>query len=222
MAMAGRQRAPEAASSYLPPVTAAALFLWVFISCAHVEASVDFANLTALQKHAEFFDRNKDGIITASELFEGYVAIGCDAEYARVTSASISAGVGSITSPADAPLPHTSIYVEYIHRAMHGSDTGAYDADGRFVPAKFEEIFTKHAKVRPDALTSEEIEEMILANRDPLDPESWAAPEGEWGLTYKLASDKQGFLHKDSARGIYDGSVFYKLEEQRTSAASEM
>jgi hypothetical protein len=43
----------------------------------------------------------------------------------------------------------------------------------RFVPAKFEEIFTKHAKVRPDALTSEEIEEMILANRDPLDPESW-------------------------------------------------
>jgi hypothetical protein len=43
----------------------------------------------------------------------------------------------------------------------------------RFVPAKFEEIFTKHAKVRPDALTSEEIEEMILANRDPLDPQSW-------------------------------------------------
>ena len=43
----------------------------------------------------------------------------------------------------------------------------------RFVPAKFEEIFTKHAKVRPDALTFEEIEEMILANRDPLDPQSW-------------------------------------------------
>jgi peroxygenase len=39
---------------------------------------------------------------------------------------------------------------------------------------------------------------------------------------YKLASDKQGFLHKDSARGIYDGSVFYKLEEQRTSARSDM
>ncbi|CAD6339629.1 unnamed protein product [Miscanthus lutarioriparius] len=90
---------------------------------------------------------------------------------------------------------------------MHGSDTGAYDAEGRFVPAKFEEIFTKHAKVRPDALTSEEIEEMILANRDPLDPQSWSAPEAEWGLTYKLASDKQGFLHKDSARGIYDGSL---------------
>jgi peroxygenase len=30
-----------------------------------------------------------------------------------------------------APLPHLSIYVEYIHKAMHGSDTGAYDAEGR-------------------------------------------------------------------------------------------
>jgi Ca2+-binding EF-hand superfamily protein len=27
--------------------------------------------MTALQKHVEFFDRNKDGIITVSELFEG-------------------------------------------------------------------------------------------------------------------------------------------------------
>ena len=43
----------------------------------------------------------------------------------------------------------------------------------RFVPQKFEEIFIKHAKARPDALTSSEVEEMILANRDPLDPRSW-------------------------------------------------
>lgn len=49
-----------------------------------------------------------------------------------------------------------------------------------------------------------------------------AAPEKEWGLIYKLASDKQGFLHKDSVRGIYDGSVFYKLEEQRTSSRSDI
>ncbi|CAN6178555.1 unnamed protein product [Urochloa humidicola] len=91
-----------------------------------------------------------------------------------------------------------------------------------FVPEKFEEIFMKHAKVIPDALTSVEIEEMILANRDPLDPQSWSAPEGEWGLIYKLASDKYGFLHKDSVRGLYDGKVFYKLEEQRKSSRSDM
>ncbi|EER89543.1 hypothetical protein BDA96_10G128200 [Sorghum bicolor] len=211
-----------AASSYLPPVVTAVLFLWVFFSCGHVEASIHFGNMTALQKHVEFFDRNKDGIITPSELFRGYVALGCDAVFARKKAASMSAGVGPKTSPVGAPLPHLSIYVQYIHKAMHGSDTGAYDAEGRFVPAKFEEIFTKHAKVRPDALTYEEIEEMILANRDPLDPQSWSAPEKEWGLIYKLASDKQGFLHKDSTRGIYDGSVFYKLEKLRMSARCDM
>jgi len=57
----------------------------------------------------------------------------------------------------------------------------------RFVPEKFEEIFTKHAKVRPDALTSMEIEEMILANRDPLDPQSWAAPEKRMGTNIQAS-----------------------------------
>lgn len=36
-----------------------------------MEARIDFANMTALEKHVEFFDRDKDGIITASEIFEG-------------------------------------------------------------------------------------------------------------------------------------------------------
>ncbi|XP_039845116.1 probable peroxygenase 7 [Panicum virgatum] len=117
------------------PATAvtAVLLLWVFsflslaivvVLCKgnHGEARIDFANMTALQKHAEFFDRDKDGIITPSEMFEGgsareasqspgYVAIGCDAEYARATAASVSAGVGAITSPVDAPLPHLSISI---------------------------------------------------------------------------------------------------------------
>lgn len=34
-------------------------------------AHTDTANMTALQKHVSFFDRNKDGIITPSETFEG-------------------------------------------------------------------------------------------------------------------------------------------------------
>jgi len=185
-------------------------------------ADSDIANMTALQKHAAFFDRNKDGIITPSETFEGYVAIGCDVAFSRERASSVHAALGPITSPDDAPLPHINIYIDLIHRGMHGSDTGAYDAKGRFVPQKFEDIFIKHAKVRPDALTSLEVEEMILANRDPLDPQSWAGPVGEWELTYELSSDKHGFLHKNSIRGIYDGSEFVKLEEKRRSSRSEI
>uniref|UniRef100_A0A0D9WNX8 EF-hand domain-containing protein n=1 Tax=Leersia perrieri TaxID=77586 RepID=A0A0D9WNX8_9ORYZ len=179
----------------------ALLFLWVF-SWGHVMAEIDSANMTALQKHVSFFDRNMDGIITPSETIEGVIAIGCDVAFAKDFAAKVHAGLGPKTSPVDVPLPHLSIYIENIYRGMHGSDTGALDAKGRFVPSKFEEIFSKHAKTRLDALTFFEVKEMILANRDLDDPQSWDAPINEWGLIYYLASDKNGYLSKDSVRGI--------------------
>lgn len=39
----------------------------------------------------------------------------------------------------------------------------------RFVPEKFEEIFQKHAHTRPDALTKDELDEMLKANSQPND-----------------------------------------------------
>jgi len=39
----------------------------------------------------------------------------------------------------------------------------------RFVPSKFEEIFTKHAHTHPNALTYDELMEMLQANREPKD-----------------------------------------------------
>ena len=54
-------------------------------------------------------------------------------------------------------------------------------------------------------------------------PFSWkhrGAAIKEWGLIYGLASDKNGYFHKDSVRGIYDGSVFVKLEKERESSQS--
>uniref|UniRef100_A0ACD5Z484 Uncharacterized protein n=1 Tax=Avena sativa TaxID=4498 RepID=A0ACD5Z484_AVESA len=218
--MAVRGQSSAAASLLLPPVTAL-LFLWMF-GCGHVMAHSDMSNMTALQKHVSYFDRNKDGIITQDETFEGSVAIGFSVEYAREFAALVHGANGPITSPADAPLPHSSIYIENMQRGMHGSDTGAFDLKGRFVPQKFEEIFIKRAKTRRDGLTHSEVEDMILANRDPLDPGSWEGPEIEWGGIYKLAHDNGGFLHKDDARGIYDGSVFVKLEEKRASSRSVM
>ena len=44
-----------------------------------------------------------------------------------------------------------------------------YDKPFRFVPFKFEEIFTKHAHTHPNALTYDELKEMIKANREPKD-----------------------------------------------------
>ncbi|KAL5210383.1 hypothetical protein ABZP36_006006 [Zizania latifolia] len=43
----------------------------------------------------------------------------------------------------------------------------------RFVPEKFDETFTMHAKTVPDALTSDELEEIVHANREPKDYKGW-------------------------------------------------
>lgn len=56
-----------------------------------------------------------------------------------------------------------------MHRARHGSDTGTYDAEGRFIPSKFEEIFTKYADGR-DYLTVGDLVNVLKGQRNINDP----------------------------------------------------
>ena len=43
----------------------------------------------------------------------------------------------------------------------------------RFVASKFEEIFTKHAHTHRDALTNEELKQLLKANKEPNDRKGW-------------------------------------------------
>jgi peroxygenase len=219
--MAGGRRWSVAASLQLTSVSALLLLSIFSSNWGHAVAKFDPANMTALQEHVSFFDRNKDGIITPAETFEGFVAIGCEIAFSTAAATTIHTALAFKTTPAGAPLPYINIYVENIHKAIHGGDTGVYDANGRFVPEEFEGIFKKYAKIRRDALTYAEMEFMLADNLDPLDPSS-VAPQVEWGLIYTLASDWLGFLHKDKIRGIYDGSVFTTLAEKRKPFQSDM
>ncbi|KAM3225247.1 hypothetical protein ACQJBY_058160 [Aegilops geniculata] len=106
------------------------------------------------------------------------------------------------------------IYIANIQKGIHGSDSGSYDAQGRFVPAKFNDIFTKFAKVKPNALNEDELDAMRTANRKEGDFKGWAASKAEWGMLYSLAKDKDGFLQKDTVRTVYDGSLFAKLAKK--------
>lgn len=40
----------------------------------------------------------------------------------------------------------------------------------------------------------------------------------EWKVLYYLCKDKDGFLHKDTVRAVYDGSLFAKMEQEKQSA----
>lgn len=62
------------------------------------------------------------------------------------------------------------IHLKNIHRSLHGSDTGTYDSEGRFLPARFEEIFTKYDRDQKGGLTWTEGLWMIHGNRLIADP----------------------------------------------------
>ncbi|RLN11743.1 putative peroxygenase 5 [Panicum miliaceum] len=177
--------------------------------------------LTPLQRHVAFFDRDKGGVIYSSETYEGFRAIGCGVPLSAVAAVYINGRLGPKTIPENEKIPPFKlppIYVKNIHKGKHGSDSGVYDANGRFVPEKFDEIFKKHAHTRPDALTGKELQELLRNLKTSMDGKLGGFTE--WKVLYYMCKDKDGFLHKDTARAVYDGSLFERLENERKSKES--
>nr|GEX72338.1 probable peroxygenase 4 [Tanacetum cinerariifolium] len=94
------------------------------------------------------------------------------------------------------------IEIKNINMAKHGSDSGSYDINGRFVPSKFEEIFLNYARTNSDALTSCEVDEYLKGNREAKDYGGWIGSLAEWKILYYLAKDKNGFLQRDTVRVV--------------------
>ncbi|XP_062220212.1 probable peroxygenase 5 [Phragmites australis] len=205
-----------ATAGVLPPLLLLfAVLFWSPAAAAYDDARG--AGVTDLQKHAAFFDGDGDGVVSLSETYQAFRALGFGVGMSSISAAFINGALGSKTRPENATSSHLDIYIENIHKGIHGSDTGSYDAEGRFVPEKFDEIFTKNAKTVPDALTSDEIDALLLANREPGDYEGWVGATSEWKILYSLGKDKDGLLRKDVARGAYDGSLFHQLVQERAS-----
>lgn len=176
------------------------------------------SNENVLQKHVAFFDRNHDGIVYPWETFQGFRAIGCGIPLSTGAALFINMGLSSKTRPGKFPSLLFPIEIKNIHKSKHGSDSGVYDSEGRFVPSKFEEIFTKHARTQPNALTSDELMGMLKANREPKDYGGWVAAYSEWKILYVLCKDKNGLLRKDTVKAVYDGSLFEHMEKEHESA----
>ncbi|CAN1244570.1 Probable peroxygenase 4 [Linum perenne] len=149
-----------------------------------------------LQRHAMFFDRNKDGVIYPWETFQGLRAIGAGILLSAGGAVFINLGLSGKTRPGKFPSPLFPIEI-------------------KFVPEKFEEIFAKHAKTNRHALTSEELGEMLKSNREPKNYSGWLASYSEWKILFHLGKDKNGLLQKDTVRSVYDGSLFERMENEK-------
>ncbi|XP_076881917.1 putative peroxygenase 4 [Bidens hawaiensis] len=170
-----------------------------------------------LQKHVALFDRNNDGVIYPWETFQGFRAIGSGILLSSFAAVFINLGLSRKTRHGKwYPNLLFPIYIENIKMAKHGSDSGVYDAHGRFVPSKYEEIFHKYAKTNPEALTADELDEYIKGNREPKDYGGWIGSLSEWKMLYYLAKDQNGLLKKDTIKAVYDGSLFETMAAETT------
>ncbi|KAG0563573.1 hypothetical protein M758_8G041200 [Ceratodon purpureus] len=217
--------APKAPVTYERPISTQGLGIpKPHVPRALIAADADHPNGTpgynhngysVMQQHVAFFDRNGDGIIYPWETYVGFRAIGFGVFISFLGMVIINGAFSYATLESWIPSLMFPIYIKNIHKAKHGSDSEVYDTEGRFVPEKFEELFSKFAKHDKNKLYFDELYALTSANKNAVDPFGWTAEKLEWGITYLLLKDQGGFVSKEQIRGMYDGSLFETIAKQR-------
>ncbi|KAJ9527701.1 hypothetical protein QJQ45_025980 [Haematococcus lacustris] len=165
-------------------------------------------NASAIQQHVLWFDFNGDGKIMPWETYQGFRKLGFGYIISLLAVPFIHGSFSFPTSPGWIPHPLMPIYIERMHKTKHGSDSEVYDTEGRFVPQKFEEIFSKYDKENKGALSWRDIQEMVYGNANINDPVGWIAERLEWFTLYLLCKDERGLVTKEKIRAQYDGSLW--------------
>ncbi|KAL1606258.1 hypothetical protein SLS60_003660 [Paraconiothyrium brasiliense] len=182
----------------------------------HRDWARNHSHQTVLQQHCDFFDTDHDGIIWPQDTFWGFHKLGFGIILSLVAVFVIHANFSYPTLPTWLPDPFFRVYIVNIHKDKHGSDSGTYDHEGRFVPQKFMDIFEKYADGR-DYVTLWDVSNMMKGQRCIADPIGWGGAFFEWLATYLMLWPEDGRMMKEDIRGIYDGSLFYKIAARRAS-----
>ncbi|KAI1805319.1 Caleosin-domain-containing protein [Daldinia bambusicola] len=171
---------------------------------------------STLQQHIAFFDPDNDGIIWPADVYNGFRALGFNVLFS----------LGALLIPVFfsyptrlgrswLPDPRLRIYVDDIHMAKHGSDTGVYDADGHFSPGRFDRVFARFDSDGVGGLSVGDLRALLSKDRCAADPAGWSFAFMEFWTTWLLLQ-KDGRVWKDDLRACYEGTLFWKISEERT------
>ncbi|RMZ72528.1 caleosin domain containing [Pyrenophora seminiperda CCB06] len=172
---------------------------------------------SALRRHCDFWDTNNDGIIYPWDIYHGFRKLGFNlflCLWAAVTMAFCSS---YSTQTSLLPHPFFAIYLDNITRNRHGSTTGAYDLDAELDTRRFDMIFEKYAEGE-EFLTWRTMYGVWRGQCCANDWFGWFAGGLEWIAAYVLLWPQDGKMYKDEIRGIYDGTIFWKIAEAREAA----
>jgi peroxygenase len=172
---------------------------------------------TMLIRHASYFDFDKDGYISIYEMYKGFKSLGFSFLAAVFAAIMINFPLAWWTS--DRWWPTLSIRLEGLYRIKHGSDSGTFDHEGNFNEPHFERLWERYDVGSKGYWTWDEIKRMMKDRRDFADPCGMMAVYIEWRLLWSMAA-KDGKLTKEDVIAQYDGTLFYRLAQERAAKKS--
>jgi peroxygenase len=139
----------------------------------------------------------------------GFRRLGFNLGYSTFSAAVIHIGFAYPSQNSWIPFlgnPLFNIYTDKIHKCKHGSDSDTYDTEGRYIPEKFEEIFSKYDIDNKGELNFKDIIRLLRGNADLMDPFGAFSAIVEWGTLYMLCA-KDGVIKKEDARTCFDVKI---------------
>lgn len=171
--------------------------------------------LTPLKRHVVFWDPDGDGIITARDIYTGFRSLGFSVPFSLAgLLINLFFSYPTRLGHSFLPDPWFRIYVDSIHKAKHGSDTGIYDSGGNLREPLFDEMFDKFDESGEGSLGVGDLFALLKKDRVAADPAGWSFAFMEWGTTWLLLQ-KGGRVWKEDLRKCYDGSLFYDIRDAR-------
>jgi peroxygenase len=115
---------------------------------------VEGNGLTALERHADYFDADRDGLVTLPETYGGLrrLGVGC------VTSGILAGIINLFLGPITRGRASLTISVAHIAAGVHPFDTGVFNQRGELDRARFDALFAPGA----ERLTRAELRSVIV------------------------------------------------------------
>ncbi|KIK54154.1 hypothetical protein GYMLUDRAFT_63323 [Collybiopsis luxurians FD-317 M1] len=148
----------------------------------------------AMIGHGEFFDADGDGVVWPTDTLRGFLALGYSfplSIFATMVICTMS--YASLPPPPPTKLiqikfpdPFFRIYVDGLHKAKHGSDTGSFKRDGKFDEEQFDNFWNSHTDVPHDEITPAQLYRSVSERRLAFDFYGTFAAIFEWVATWLL------------------------------------